>query len=59
MDISHDTNTTEKRVVIDMLQYYRDMQQRRSYVLEPITEAYSGPKGRKMILNSGVEFSFK
>ena len=32
---------------------------RRSHVLAPLTEAASGPKGRKILWNSALEISFK
>ena len=42
-----------------MVQYYRDMWNRRSHVLDPITEAASGPKGRKIFWNDALENYFK
>ena len=49
MDIGRPSNTTEFRSLIDMVQYYRDMCPRQSYVSAPLTEAYSGPKVRKIL----------
>ena len=45
--IGRPNTTTEARVPIGMVQYYRYMCTRHSHVLAPMTEADSGPKSRK------------
>ena len=47
MDIGRPSITTEARSLMGMVQYYRDIWPRRSHLLAPLTEAASGPKGRK------------
>ena len=47
MDLGQPSATTGARALIEMVQYYRDMWPRRSHILDPLTEAASGPKGRK------------
>ena len=42
-----------------MVQYYRDMWTRWSQILAPLTEATSGPKGRKIPQYDALEESFK
>ena len=59
MDIGRPSKTTEERALIRMVQYYRNMWPRRSNVLAPLTEAASGPKGRKILWNYALESSFK
>ena len=59
MDIARPPKTTEAWALIGMVHYYRDMWPRRSHVLAPLTEAYSGPKGRKISWNDALEISFK
>ena len=59
MDIGRPSTTTEAQVLIGMVQYYRDMCSRWSHILSPLTEAYSGPKGRKILWNDALESSFK
>ena len=59
MDIGRSSNTISARALKGMVQYYRDMCPRRSYVLAPLTEAVSGPKGRKILWNYALESSFK
>ena len=51
MDLGRPATTTEARELIGTVQYYRDMWTRRSHVLSPLTEAASGPKGRKILRN--------
>ena len=59
MDIGRPATNTESRALICMVQYYRDMWPKISHVLAPLTEAASGPKGRKILRNDGLEISFK
>ena len=47
IDLGRPSTTKKVRELIEMVQYYRDMWPRRSHVLAPLTEADSGPKGRK------------
>ena len=47
MDTRRPSITTEARALIGMVQYYRYIWYRQSHVLPPLTEAASGPKGRK------------
>ena len=42
-----------------MVHYYRDIRTRRSHILAPLTEAYSGLKGRQLLWNYALEYSFK
>ena len=44
MNLGRPATTTEARAFIGMIQYYRDMCPRRSHILDPLTEADSGPK---------------
>ena len=46
MDLRRPNTTTEARVLIGMVQYYRYMCPRRSHVLAPLEEADSGPKDK-------------
>ena len=59
MDLGQPSTTTESRVIIGMVQYYRDMWPRWSHVLDPLTEPYRGPKGRNILWNDALESSFK
>ena len=59
MDIGRPSTTTEVRAFIGMVQYYRYMWPRWSHVLDPLTEADSGPKGRNILWNDALESSFK
>ena len=59
MDIRCSTTTTESWALIGMVHCYRDILLRRSNVLAPLTEAYSVPKGRKILCNGALEDSFK
>ena len=49
MDLGKPNTTTETRIIIVMIHYYRDMWPRSSHILAPLIEADSGPKGRKII----------
>ena len=59
MDFGQTATTTEARALICMVQYYRYMWPRRSHTLAPLTEADSGPKGRKILWNDTLDISFK
>ena len=59
MDIRRQTTTTEARALIGMVQYCRDMWPRWSIVSAPLTEAFRGPKGRKIFWNDALENYFK
>ena len=59
MDIWRPATTTEVRALIGVVQCYRDMCPRGSHILAPLTEAASGPKGRKILWNVALESSFK
>ena len=47
LDIGRPATTAETRVLINIINYYRDIWPRRSRILAPMTEADSDPKGRK------------
>ena len=51
MYIGRPTTKTEARTLIGMDQYYRNIWTRSSHILSPLTEAASGPKGRKYFGN--------
>ena len=55
MDLEGPTIKTYERALIVMVQYYKDMWPRRSHILDTLTEAASGPKGRKILFNDYVE----
>ena len=55
MDLGTPTITTEARVLIIMVQYYKDMWIRWSHILDPLTEADSSPKGRKILWNDALD----
>ena len=59
MDLDRTYNTNEAQELIGMVHYYRDMWPRRSHILYPLTEADSGPKGRKILRNGALESYFK
>ena len=59
MDLRITIPMNEVRALIRLVQYYRYMWPRRSHVLAPLTEADSGPKGRKILCNDALESSFK
>ena len=59
MNIGIPATTTEARERIFIVHYYMDMRTRRSHVLDPLTEAASGPKGIKILRNDALEISFK
>ena len=48
MDIGRPSTTTEAQALIGMVQYYREMCPRISHILAAMTEAVSGPKGKKL-----------
>ena len=55
MDLKQPTITTESRALIRMVHYYRYMCPRRSHTLDPLTEVYSDPKGRKILWDEALE----
>ena len=59
LDIRRPTTSTELQMLICMVQYYRYIWPRISYMLDPLTEAASFPKGRKILCNYVLEESFK
>ena len=59
MYIGKPTNTTEARVLVVMVQYYRYMCPSQSHLLSPLIEAARGPKGRKILWNDDLESYFK
>ena len=59
MDLGRTNTTTEVRMIIGMIQYYRYMWPSWYYILAPLTEAASGPKDRKIRWNDALEESFK
>ena len=42
-----------------MVQYYRDTWPRQSHTLAPLTDADSGPEGKKVLWNDALESYFK
>ena len=59
MDLGRPATTTEAQELIGMVQYDRDMWIRRSHILAPLTEAYSGPKGKTILWKDVLESPFK
>ena len=59
MDLGLPITTTESLSLIGMAQYYMCMWPMWSHILTPLAEASSGPKGRKMLCNNALEYSFK
>ena len=59
MDLWQLATTKEVQALISMVHWYRDMWPRRSHILDPLTEADSGPKGRKILWNEDLERYFK
>ena len=59
MDIAQTETTTESRLIIDIVQYYRYMWPRRSHILASLVYAASGPKGGKILWNDELESSFQ
>ena len=59
MNLRRPTTTTAAQPLIGMVQYYKNMWPRRSHLLDPLTEAESGSKGRKIIWNNVLEDPFK
>ena len=55
MDIGKPATTIEVQTLIGMVHYYRYMCPRQLNVLDPLTEAYSGPKGIKILQNDSLE----
>ena len=58
MDIGRPNTRTEAQTITGMVQYYKEIQTRWSYLLGPITEAASGPNIREILWNDkqGVAF---
>ena len=59
MDLSQPSTNNEAKALIGIVQYYRDMWPRQSYLLATLTEANSSPKRRKILWNDALEISFK
>ena len=59
MDLGRPTTTTESRALIGMVQYYRNMWTIRSHILDPLTEADIGLKGRNILWDDDLERYFK
>ena len=59
MDLGQPTTTTEAQLLIGVVQYYRYIWPSRSHILYPLTEAYSGPKGKKILWKDVLESPFK
>ena len=59
MDLRRPATTTEAQSLIGMFHYYMDMWPRKSHVFDPLIEAASGHKGRKILWNDDLESSFK
>ena len=57
--IRRTATTTEVQLIIGMFQYYRDMCHWMWYVLDPLKEAASGPKGIKILWNASLKGYFK
>ena len=59
MDIGQPNTATEEQDITGMVQYYRYMRSRWSHIVDPMTEADSGTKGRKILWNDALEEYFK
>ena len=59
MYIGRPTTTTKVQALISMFQYCRGMWLIPYHILAPLTEAYSGPKGRKILWNDTIEYYYK
>ena len=59
MYLGRTSKTTRVRLLIGMVQYYRDMWPRRSYLVVPLTEAAIGSKWENVFWNDGLESSLK
>ena len=58
IDLGQTATNNEAQELICMVQYYRDVWHRRYHILYPLTEAASGPKGRKY-WNDALKSSFR
>ena len=59
MDPGQPATNTEAQALIGKVKYYMDMCARRSHILDPLTEAASGPKGRNILLNDALYIYFQ
>ena len=59
MDITTPTTKTEAQAIISVVQYYRDMWTRRSHILGPLKEAYSGLKCGNILWADALKDFFK
>ena len=59
MDLGRPTTTNEARMLICMVQYYRDMLPMQSQLLAPLTEAFSRTEGWKIPWNDALEDPLK
>ena len=59
MELKRPTTTTEVRRVIGLVQYYRDLWQKRSHILAPLTDLSKGPKHKKIEWKDEHEQAFK
>ena len=59
MYLRRSTTMTEVQAIISIVHYYRDMWPTWYHVLSPMVEAYSVPKGRKILLNDSLYGYFK
>ena len=58
LDIERPQTVTEVKSLIGMVQYYRDMWQRRSHILTPLTEISRGKKRQKITWTDELEKAF-
>ena len=54
MDPGQPATNNEAQALIGKVKYYMDMCARRSHILDPLTEAASGPKGRKILWSDEI-----
>ena len=58
MDIKRPQTVKEVKSLIGLVQYYRDMWQRRSHILSPLTDVSNGKKNQKIQWNNELENAF-